>query len=368
MRHPTDGMLRRLYDEPMAVPAVQRDHVKTCDRCQGRADEIQQASQYAASLLAHRPREVNTMRALVNVQARLATESAASVRMGLREQTRLGVKRLTQPLLAASAGLAVLAGLTLTPAGSLAQQALDVFQPAQIAAVPVTNAEMQSLPSLRALGTIRIARNRQAQTATNPAQASSLSGMAVLVPASLPAGTPSTVSYHVMQPQIGTFTFDAAKARAAVSRTGKPFPAMPADMNGSVLRVKTGAAVLAIYGTSSTIPALVIGQTRAPVVSSRGASMAEMEQYILHLPGVSPSLARSIQALGDPTQSATLPIPIPVNMAMAKPVQVQGVKGLAVGDSTGIGSVVVWEKDDIIYGVGGTMTESDALRVATSLK
>lgn len=368
MRHPNDGTLRRLCDEAMAVPAAQRNHVKTCDRCRERADEIQQASLYAATTLGDRRPEVNAMRALVNVQARLASEPSVSVRRRTGEQVRRGMKRLTTPLLATGAGLAVLAGLTLTPAGSLAQHALDVFQPAQIAAVPVTNTDLQSLPRLRAFGTIRIARNTQAQTVTTAAQASSLAGMAVLTPASLPAGTPSTVRYHVMQPQTGSFTFDAAKARAAISRTGKPFPPMPGDMNGSVLRVKIGATVLAIYGTPSRIPALVIGQMRAPVISSRGASVAEMEQYVLHLPGVSPSLARSIEALGDPTQSATLPVPIPVNMAMAQSVQVQGVKGLAVGDSTGIGSVVVWEKGGIIYGVGGTMTESDALSVANSLK
>jgi hypothetical protein len=48
-------------------------------------------------------------------------------------------------------------------------------------------------------------------------------------------------------------------------------------------------------------------------------------------------------------------------------VTVQGVQGLAVGDSTGLGSVVIWEKDGIIYGVGGPLTEDQVLDIANSL-
>jgi hypothetical protein len=143
---------------------------------------------------------------------------------------------------------------------------------------------------------------------------------------------------------------------------------MPAVMDGSTLYVKTGPIVVALYGQSNDIPALAVGQMRAPEISSAGASVEAMEDYLLSLPGVSPNLAASIKALGDPTKTGALPIPIPVNMASAQSVQVDGVSGLAIGDSTGIGSVVVWEKGGIVYGVGGAMTQDNALRVANSLK
>ena len=104
---------------------------------------------------------------------------------------------------------------------------------------------------------------------------------------------------------------------------------------------------------------------KAPTVASTGASLQDLEDYLLQLPGVSPQLAAEIKSIGDP--SSTLPLPIPVDRASEHSVQVQGVQGVAVGDSTGIGSVVIWEKDGIIYGVGGTLSESQVLDVASSL-
>lgn len=368
MQHPSDGTLRRFHDDPVAIPLPQRSHIGSCFRCQERMAVIRTDASYAAAHLSGAEPSVNTGLALAQVQARLASEAASGARSGMRARMRLRFERLTAPLTATAAGLAILAGFTLTPAGSLAQHTLQVFQPAQIAAVPVTNADLRSVAQLRALGTLRVSHTGNAQTVSSPAQASALSGMTVLTPTSLPSGVPTNVRYGVVQPQTGTFTFSAARARAVAARTGKPLPAMPGDMDGSVLQVRTGSAVLALYGAGGDIPALAIGQMRAPVVSSRGASVAEMEQYIIHLPGVSKGLAASLQALGDPTQFNTLPIPVPINMAMSQPVQVQGVQGLAVGDSTGVGSVVVWEKAGIIYGVGGSMTESEALTVANSLK
>jgi hypothetical protein len=193
--------------------------------------------------------------------------------------------------------------------------------------------------------------------------------MTVLVPSSLPAGIPSAVTYTVSPGGTASFTFDAAKARAAAARTGKTLPAMPANVDGSTLQVTVGSTVVATYGACGTncnqIPPLVIGQMVAPRVTSTKANLKEMEDYVLSLPGVSPELAAQIRALGDP--ASTLPIPVPVGLAHADPVTVQGVQGLGIGDGTGVGSVVVWEKGGIIYGVGGPMAESQAVSIADSL-
>ncbi|MBO0702330.1 MAG: hypothetical protein J2P38_05320, partial [Candidatus Dormibacteraeota bacterium] len=71
------------------------------------------------------------------------------------------------------------------------------------------------------------------------------------------------------------------------------------------------------------------------------------------------------QQLGNP--DGALPLPIPAGLATAQPVTVQGVQGQAFGDNTGIGSAVVWIKGGIVYFVGGTIAESDALAAAQSL-
>jgi hypothetical protein len=197
--------------------------------------------------------------------------------------------------------------------------------------------------------------------------------------------------------QSASFTFSAAKAQATAARKGQKLPSMPANVDGSTIQVSTGSAVLAAYGGGSasyskadpTIvanmkikeaqkpgstdaaeamngPMLIVGQTKAPTVSSSGASVADLEAYLLAQPGISPDLAAAIKAIGDPT--TTLPIPIPIGKAVSHPVQVQGVTGLSVADSTNIGGGIIWEKNGMVYGVAGSFDENELLAVANSLQ
>jgi hypothetical protein len=46
---------------------------------------------------------------------------------------------------------------------------------------------------------------------------------------------------------------------------------------------------------------------------------------------------------------------------------VQGRSGLLVGDNTGVFSVVIWEENGVVYGVGGALTSGQVLHVANSL-
>ena len=63
-----------------------------------------------------------------------------------------------------------------------------------------------------------------------------------------------------------------------------------------------------------------------------------------------------------------MPVPVPVNKVTSQTVTVQGVSGLLLGDSTGLGSIVMWQKDGIVYVVGGQVKDSEALSVANSLR
>jgi hypothetical protein len=41
---------------------------------------------------------------------------------------------------------------------------------------------------------------------------------------------------------------------------------------------------------------------------------------------------------------------------------------VAIGDSSGLGSALIWVKDGVVYAVGGTLTENQVLQVANSLR
>jgi hypothetical protein len=143
---------------------------------------------------------------------------------------------------------------------------------------------------------------------------------------------------------------------------------MPANIDGSTLYLTVGPAVVESFGVSAgqQLPSLVIAQARVPRVQSTGVSVRQLEEYLLIQPGISPTLAAQIRAIGDPSQ--TLPIPIPANLATSHSVTVQGVQGVAIGDSSGLGSALIWVKDGVVYAVGGTLTENQVLQVANSLR
>ncbi len=295
-------------------------------------------------------------------------------------------RRIARPVWGGIAAAALAGVLILTPVGSYAAGLITIFQPTKIAVVPVTTDEMRSLPDLEDYGTVVKPAHQQPQRVDSAAAASAAAGMPVLVPGTLPAGIPTTVTYEVIASQSGSFTFSAAKARAAAAAKGKALPPMPANIDGSTIQVTTGPAVVATYADRQAIEnararaektedpraavanvgqMLIIGQMTAPVVKSTGVSAAELENYLLEQPGISPDLANAIRAIGDPT--STLPILIPVNKASSHEVQVQGVTGLAVADSTGLGGGIIWQKDGKVYGVAGTLTESQLIAVANSL-
>ena len=103
---------------------------------------------------------------------------------------------------------------------------------------------------------------------------------------------------------------------------------------------------------------------KSPKVSSSGASVQQIEDYLISLPGFPPDLAAQIRAIGDPT--TTLPVPVPTGQ-QSHQVDVQGVHGLFVGDSTGLGSGMIWSKGGVLYATVGTLTESELAGVARSL-
>jgi hypothetical protein len=401
-----NGTLDRFSAERVRV------HLATCAACQTERDAwdtIRRATQ-ASVAATPRPapdvlqrvwseiqRDESPARRLALVSAEASpTSFGERLKSMLRFDRQSAGRAFLRPLSVAAAGAALVAAVALTPIGSYAQGFLTIFTPQQFAAVPVTQAELASLPDLSNYGTYTHSPRGNPQSATSAAQASSLAGFTVQVPKSLPSGVTGPAAYEVMASQSASFTFNAATARATAAKQGKTLPQMPANIDGSTVQVTTGTGVLTTYGTSamsalkadptavanmkikeaqkpgSTQEAaalqsqLIIGQMVAPTINSTGASVSDLEAYLLAQPGISPDLANAIKSIGDPT--TTMPIPIPVGKATSHSIQVQGVAGLSVADSTGLGGGIIWQKNGMIYGVAGTFSENDLIAVANSLQ
>jgi hypothetical protein len=317
--------------------------------------------------------KVDTERALARLRARVDAERIAPVRPGTSAPRRIALNIWFRGL--AAAATVVLVATLLTVSG-LAETILTVFEPKQLVAVPITSNDLRGVPSFDTYGTLTWTEQPRPYDVPDVRTAARESGMTVLIPADLPAGV-GAPRYGVMPKTTATFTFSAEKTRQAAAAQKRTPPPLPANMDGSKLFITGGPAVVTFYddgtrppnatGNSpfSGMPKLVVAQGKPPVVQSDGVTVEQLQSYLLAQPGISPQLAAQIRAIKDP--SSTLPVPIPVDMATSKKVTVRGVEGIFVGDSTGLGSAVIWQKDGIVYGVAGTLTEQQVLAVANSL-
>lgn len=382
MIHLDEGTLRLFCDDENALDAGQRAHLESCPDCGPRLSEIRADAAFAAAALGPESDGKN--------------RDSASLELSRAWSRVLGrIGRVPQKIAygpwiaAAAAAAAIVCVFIFTPVGTLAQSFLTIFEPQQFVAVPVSRADLGSLPDLQRFGTVVARTTPTMREVTGPAQAGVLSRLHVAVPHWLPAELPHTARYAVTSGSDTAFTFSAAIARANMPPLSRNTFTMPHALDGAMLEVATHPAVIIAYGSKlpplrtapraegsrrqsneddgpRSLPPLVIVQAPVPNVTSTGATVAQIEDYLLRQPGVSPTLAAEIRSIGDP--ETTMPIPIPIERAFGQRVTVQGVSGLGIGDNTGVGGVVVWQRAGIIYAVAGQLRQRDIMAIAESLR
>jgi hypothetical protein len=353
-----------MFDDPDALTSADRRHYADCADCQARYAGMAEDARAVAVLLAAPDVKVDTASAFQRIQA----APAAKPRFGFTLPILRPASRTMFAGLAAATLLVVLAAATFA-------NVLPLFQPKTVTAVPIQVADLQALSTLADYGTVTWTQQPQPEVVLSAADAKTIAGFNAPVAKYVPAGVSSNVTYAAMPKAVAVFTFDSSKAAAAAAKTGKPLPALPKGMDGAKLTVTAGPAILEWYGNvkqsanSSSqdinVPQLVIAESSAPVVTSTQVTAKQLENYILSIPGISKELAAAIKAIGDP--SSTLIIPIPIQYATSTSVTVQGVHGVAVGDNTGIGSGVIWIKGNLFV-VAGPLKQSEVLKVADNLK
>ncbi len=366
MAHLSDGTLRRMVDEPDAHGGVDARHLESCADCKARYTTVSGDARAISSLLTAPELKVD----IASAFNRVRTAPAARPRFGLRlPMMRPGSRPLVLAFATAVAAIALVAT-------AIAQDS-NTFTPQTLTPVPVTLADMESLSQLSAYGTISWTKQPQPQVVTSAAEANTISGLPVPKVAALPTGVSSTVTYAAMGQATAVFTFSKDKAAAAAAQAGTTLPALPSGLEGAQLTVTVGPAVAEIYGnitkpssgsdiTQASLPQLIVGETTAPVATSSQVTVVQFENSLLALPGISPELKAAIKAIGDP--STTLPVPIPVQFGTSSSVTIQGtIQGLALGDNTGVGAGVIWIKNGVVYGVVGTIKRDDAVNVANQL-
>ena len=151
MKHLSDGTLRRMIDEPLAIADSDRRHYRACSHCQEQGVQIAALADTTARIFDAAPAPLDTARAFAQVSRRVATQGSKT-HAGRVSLPRV-LRRAVRPAGGVAAALALVGALALTPAGSLAQTLITIFQPQQISTVQVTTHDLRQLSGLARYGT-----------------------------------------------------------------------------------------------------------------------------------------------------------------------------------------------------------------------
>jgi hypothetical protein len=361
MRHPTEGVLRRLLDEPAGVSEPDRAHVAGCPVClTGLAAARQDAAAAGTALQPAGVGPVDLPAAWHRLSSALPAGGAAPSPAPARARRARAVLR--RPVVAAVAFAVVLAGAGTAAANDW----LPVFRTEQLQPISLDTADLVALPDLSAYGDVEVTGGEGPQQVPDAAAAAAQSGLDVPAVAALPRGVTGEPEYQVVGELGATFTFSADRAARAAAGSGEPAPPVPAGLDGSQVRLVAGPGVAAIWGQSAGVPALVVGRAVAPTAySSSGVPFETMRDYLLSLPGLPDDVAAQLRSFA--ADGSTLPLPVPSDQVTTTPAEVDGVPATVLETRDQALAAVLWVSDGVVTVVAGSLGPDEVLAVAEDL-
>lgn len=358
MRHPTEGVLRRLVDEPAGVADADRVHIAGCQVCLSDVDRAgADAAATGAALTAPPLEPADVDRAW----HRIVTGADAAPSAVTTPRPRRVRSTLRSPLAAVLGAAVILAGAGAAAAGDW----LPIFRTQHVVAVPVSAAELNQLPDLSAYGDVQLNGSPAPDQVADAGAAHARTGLDVPGVATLPVGVSGAPTYEVGNQVTATFTFSAAKAAQAAAQAGRPLPPVPAGLDGSRVRLQAGPGVAEIWSQGGGIPTLVVARLVAPTADSSGVPFDAVRSYLLSLPGMPAALAVQLRAF--PADASTLPLPVPADQVSTSTADVNGAQATVLTSKDGSLAAVVWVKDGVLTGVGGVLGPDEVLTVARGL-
>ena len=374
MGHLDDGALRRLIDEPLAMSERDRRHFEGCAQCRASQDTLAAGAAAVAGLFTEPTPEVDARAALASVRRRADALPPTRVVPRVVAPARFQLSRHSRPLVIAGLAAVLIAAMTVTgTAGDAVSSAVTLFKGGgQVTAVPVqtetfSKSDIAGLPDLSGYGTLSWDKKPE----TTSVDALAKANAAGLHPLDLGKAYETAPTYTFISQSQGTFKLDARKAAATAAAKGKQAPVFGPGIDGSTLTVSGGPALVQIYGKldpNAKVLPVVVATSKVPVVTSSGVSVSQLENFLVHQPGITPAMAAAIRSIGDPIAAGNLPLPVPAEYATSKPVTVKGgYPGVIVRDNTGLASALIWQKGDTVYAVAGHLTHEQLTGIADSI-
>ena len=365
MRHPTEGVLRRLIDEPSGVADADREHVAECDGCLRELAVVREDADLVHAALAAGPvaegdvdvdaawRRLSAAPAPERGRGRVATPPRpARVRAALRRP--------------AAAGIAV--ALVVTGASAAAANDwLEIFRTEQIAPISLSTADLNTLPDLRAYGEVAVTAGPDVHPVPDAATAEAeATGIDVPEVTILPRGVEGEPEYQVGDQASATFTFSADDAARAAEEAGEDLPPPPPGLDGSRVRLVAGPGVAEVWSDRSDVPELLVGRAVAPTAYSSDVPFETLRDYLLSIPGLPDDVAGPLRTFN--ADRATLPLPVPAERVTTSSTDVNGVPATVLATRDRTLAAVLWVEDGVVTVVAGPLDVDEVLSVARGLR
>jgi hypothetical protein len=358
MRHPTDGTLRRLLDEPAGVADPDRRHVADCPVCLAGLAAARADAGAAEATLATSG-DVDVAAGWRRLSAALPSAPPQHVAAPARPARWRAVVR--RPAVAALAFVAVLSGAGVAAANDW----LQVFRTEEVAPVAISTFDLVALPDLTAYGDVEVTGGGDVHEVADAAAAADETGLDVPEVATLPQGVSGEPVAQVVGQVSATFTYSADRAAQAAAEAGATLPPAPPGVDGSSVRLVAGPGVAQVWSSSAGLPALVVGRAVAPTAFASGAEFEVLRDHLLSLPGLPADLAEQLSAL---SADGTLPLPVPAGLVTTAPAEVDGEPATVLTSRDRAMSAVVWVEDGVVTVVAGSLDADEVLAIAGDLR
>ncbi|MBC7223231.1 MAG: zf-HC2 domain-containing protein [Anaerolineae bacterium] len=292
--------------------------------------------------------------------------------------TRLTTSRRWRPVALALATLVVLAVLfSFAPVRQAGADFLGIFRVRKFAIISLSPEQMERLQELgtlleSALQPQQVREPGEPQPVSSAAEASALAGFHVRVPTALPEGA-TRQEFFVQEGPALRLEVPRQAAQTLLEALGMADVALP-PLDPLVAEADVPVVVHQVYQVVGSLGRLEVTQIRSPSATlPEGVDPAFLGQLLLQALGIPEEEAQRLAETLDWT--STLVVPVPQNLAQAREVEVDGVLGLWIQerqsqqDTDPPATMVLWQKDDVVYAMLGTgISNSALLRAADSLR
>jgi hypothetical protein len=280
--------------------------------------------------------------------------------------------------------VALISAVTLSPVRTLADGVLDRFRVQKFAAITIPMDLMdqgqsflgmlppdqrdQMRAELEELGTFETTFSMDsAREVGSIDDAVTHYGASLKVPDEIPDGFGPDPHVYVSDAGTATYVMNVQAVKDMIDEYGIPIYSLPDPSQYPTLAFTAHVpkAVMLEYRGATDDEHIVVGQAASPTLDiPEGIDMNLLREDLLQLPGLPTDLVAQLRAIDD--WQHTLIVPIPQG-ADSSDVTVNGQPGLLIELPNNEGAAVLWEQNDTLYAVAGSVDADTILDIAESM-